>query len=95
MTKLKIPLILFSLYLICSITESKLKFESLDFDINWDIVKDFDWDFLKPQDLFESSDPDIFKSLKEITLDGGYLFEEHKVTTKDGYHLIIFRIPGR
>lgn len=36
----------------------------------------------------------MFKSFYEIVNENGFKFEEHKVTTKDGYILTVFRIPG-
>lgn len=39
-------------------------------------------------------DPDEFKTIAEIATENGFKFEEHTVTTKDGYILTVFRIPG-
>lgn len=37
---------------------------------------------------------DFTDSFKKIVTGKGYKFEQHKVTTKDGYILTVFRIPG-
>ncbi|TNV78821.1 hypothetical protein FGO68_gene856 [Halteria grandinella] len=39
-------------------------------------------------------DNDGLKSLAQICKENGFAFEEHKVTTEDGYILTIHRIPG-
>jgi hypothetical protein len=40
------------------------------------------------------SDPDISKTFQQIVQENGFAFEEHQVTTDDGYILKVFRIPG-
>lgn len=40
-------------------------------------------------------DPDISRSFKDIVTENGFRFEEHKITTQDGYILKVFRIPGK
>eukprot|EP00347_Sterkiella_histriomuscorum_P018552 403345077 len=47
----------------------------------------------KPSDV--SADPDLYLSFEQIVKENGFQYEEHTVTTKDGYILKIFRIPGR
>jgi lysosomal acid lipase/cholesteryl ester hydrolase len=37
---------------------------------------------------------DATKSVQEICSENGFLFEEHFVTTEDGYILQLHRIPG-
>jgi pimeloyl-ACP methyl ester carboxylesterase len=39
-------------------------------------------------------DPDEFKTFSEIATENGFRFEEHTVTTEDGYILTVFRVPG-
>lgn len=39
-------------------------------------------------------DPDTRKSFEEICVENGFTFEDHMVTTEDGYILNVFRIPG-
>ena len=34
-------------------------------------------------------------SIEQQIIDRGYLFEEHKIQTEDGYILTAYRIPGR
>lgn len=41
-----------------------------------------------------SDKTDIGKEFELIVTENGYLYEEHKVTTSDGYILKVFRIPG-
>ena len=41
-----------------------------------------------------AKDPDFNKTFKEIVIENGFLFEEHKVTTDDGYILSVFRIKS-
>ncbi|CDW83495.1 ab-hydrolase associated lipase region family protein [Stylonychia lemnae] len=41
-----------------------------------------------------SESPDVSKTIKELITQNGFLFEEHSVTTQDGYILKMFRIPG-
>ena len=43
----------------------------------------------------ELNSPDAFKSFEFLANKYGYLSERHQVTTKDGYILDIFRIPGK
>ena len=38
---------------------------------------------------------DASKSAQEIVTDNGFLYEEHTVTTEDGYILQVWRIPGK
>ena len=38
---------------------------------------------------------DAKKSAEEIVTDNGFLYEEHTVTTEDGYILQVWRIPGK
>ena len=39
--------------------------------------------------------PEAFKwSIEEQVRNRGYLYEEHKIETSDGYILTAFRIPG-
>jgi len=40
-------------------------------------------------------DPDVFPDMVDIVKSHKYQIETHKVTTKDGYILTIFRIPGK
>lgn len=37
---------------------------------------------------------DAFRTFEEICTNAGFKFEQHKVTTDDGYILTVFRIPG-
>ena len=37
---------------------------------------------------------DAKRSFEEICAENGFSYEEHKVTTEDGYILTVFRIPG-
>lgn len=37
----------------------------------------------------------MFRSFPELCAKNGFKFEEHKVTTSDGYVLTMFRIPGK
>jgi hypothetical protein len=39
--------------------------------------------------------PDISRSFKEIVNQNGFNYEEHLVTTSDGYILMMFRINGQ
>ena len=39
-------------------------------------------------------DPNAYRSFKEICEENGFKYEEHLVTTSDGYILKVFRIPG-
>lgn len=67
-----------------------------DFKIEWsDLSSNLNFDIFKPEELFETNDPDVFKTFKEIVVDNGYEYEEHRVSTQDGYVLTLFRIPGR
>jgi len=43
----------------------------------------------------KSGPQDADLSFKEICEENGFLYEEHKVTTSDGYILTVFRIPGQ
>ena len=36
-----------------------------------------------------------YKNINEIINDFGFAFEEHKITTEDGYILTAWRIPGK
>ena len=40
-------------------------------------------------------DKDFSASFKKIVEENGFIFEKHSVTTKDGYILQLFRIPGK
>ena len=42
-----------------------------------------------------TDDDDEYKTLGEIVRENGFVFEEHWVTTTDGYILSLMRIPGR
>jgi hypothetical protein len=42
-----------------------------------------------------SDDEDEFRSLAEIVRANGFIFEDHWVTTSDGYILNLMRIPGK
>ena len=39
--------------------------------------------------------PDAEKNFSELCAENGFSFEEHTVTTKDGYILSLYRIPGQ
>jgi len=41
-----------------------------------------------------TADPDIYKSFDQIVKQNGFNFEQHMVTTPDGYILTVFRING-
>jgi len=41
-----------------------------------------------------TADPDLSRSFQQIVEQNGFNFEEHRVTTKDGYILKLFRING-
>jgi hypothetical protein len=41
-----------------------------------------------------SVDPDTNKSFSQLVGDNGFIFEQHLVTTKDGYILQVFRIKN-
>ena len=43
---------------------------------------------------YSNGDPDTRKSFEEICVENGFSFEDHMVTTEDGYILNVFRIPG-
>ncbi|CDW73802.1 ab-hydrolase associated lipase region family protein [Stylonychia lemnae] len=60
-----------------------------------DILEDMGLVSKQKADLFDLSDPDVVKTFQQIVQDNGYIFEEHKVTTEDGYILKMFRIPGK
>ena len=47
---------------------------------------------IKPQEKFLKEDPDIYHDIKQIAEENGYKFEEHEVTTSDGYILTLHRI---
>eukprot|EP00347_Sterkiella_histriomuscorum_P011029 403374021 len=49
---------------------------------------------LTNKSIFDQTDPDVNKSFKQIVEDNGFVFESHLVTTRDGYELKMFRIPG-
>ena len=56
--------------------------------------------FTMPTDIQNDSsipdaDPDMNKSFQQIVVDNGFIFEQHPVTTKDGYKLTIFRIRSK
>ena len=38
--------------------------------------------------------PDAEKNFAEICAENGFAYEEHTVTTEDGYILSMYRIPG-
>jgi hypothetical protein len=42
-----------------------------------------------------SDEEDEFRTLAEIARANGFLFEDHWVTTSDGYILSLMRIPGK
>ena len=45
--------------------------------------------------IYDSSiDNDQFKSVKQITEENGFIYEEYNVTTEDHYILTLMRIPG-
>ena len=49
---------------------------------------------VKLQDQLQADNPDLSKSFQEIVESNGFVFEEHNITTKDGFILRCFRIPG-
>jgi len=42
-----------------------------------------------------SDEEDEFRTLAEIARANGFIFEDHWVTTSDGYILSLMRIPGK
>ena len=46
-----------------------------------------------PEDNREAT-PDAEKNFAEIYAENGFAYEEHTVTTEDGYILSMYRIPG-
>lgn len=42
-----------------------------------------------------NSDPDAKLNFHELCNEYGFAYEEHTVTTEDGYILTVFRIPGK
>jgi len=38
---------------------------------------------------------DAFKTMEQIALENGFKTEKHTITTKDGYILNVWRIPGK
>lgn len=50
----------------------------------------FNLKFFSANQLFETQDPDVAKSFKDIVEQHGYLYEEHRITTNDGYILKLF-----
>jgi len=47
-----------------------------------------------PNADYSNSDPDTKMSFEEICAENGFSYEDHMVTTDDGYILNVFRIPG-
>lgn len=43
---------------------------------------------------YAGDDSDKDRTFQEICIENGFEFEEHTVTTQDGYILTVFRIPG-
>ena len=52
-------------------------------------------DYNQNTDQDRKDDEDYQKTLAEIVTENGFLFEEHWVTTSDGYILSLLRIPGQ
>jgi hypothetical protein len=52
------------------------------------------WPFTRIQEKFETvgSDPDFDNDFEKIVTEHGYVFENHPVTTDDGYILNVYRI---
>ena len=42
-----------------------------------------------------SIDNDAFKSVKQISEENGFIYEEYNITTPDNYILTLMRIPGK
>ena len=58
-------------------------------------LADFDGSFADMYDIETDGDTsDAKRTFYEICEENGFDYEEHKVTTEDGYILTVFRIPG-
>ena len=42
-----------------------------------------------------TSDPDVKFTIKEIIQENGFNFEQHQVTTEDGYKLAVMRVKNK
>src|SRR2546427_221747 len=58
------------------------------------LIRGYSSEFLTQKNI-PKIDPDYNKPLEQIVTSRGYPLETHYVTTKDGYILKLFRIPGK